>query len=108
MHQSYPVTEGGKPLPRRGQRHRIPVDTDELSRGELRRDAAGMARAAQGSVHIDAVGPDVQPFNTFLQQYGDMMKFTHSPIASKDASNFSGVRFSASKAANSLASQISA
>ena len=56
----------------------------------------------------DAVGLNIQCLDALFQQHGNMMKFTHSPIASRDASSFSGVRFSDSKAANSLASQISA
>ena len=93
---------------RRFQRHVVPVNTDEPSGGELRGNAAGMPRAAQGSVHVNAVGLDGKPLDTFLQQHGNMMKFTHRPIASRDASSFSGVRFSRSKSANSFASQISA
>ena len=108
MHQLDPVTELRQPLPCRRQSHLIPVNADERSRGELCGDPTGVARAAQGAVHIDSFRLDVQPLDAFLQQDGNMMKFTHRPIASKDASSFSGVRFSFSNRANSAASQISA
>ena len=64
--------------------------------------------ATQGAVHISAIRLNIESFQTFVQKDGNMMKFRHNPMASKDASNFSGVRFSSSNAANSSASQISA
>ena len=108
MHQGHPVLIGCQPFSRSLQRHRVPVDADESAGGKPGRDLAGMACAAQGTVHINAVRLNMQSIQALAQQDGNMEKLTHRPIASRDASNFSGVRFSRSKAANSSASQISA
>ena len=54
------------------------------------------------------IRPDGQSLQALVQENRNMMEFIHRPMASKDASSFSGVRFSASKASNSSLSQISA
>ena len=99
VHQGDPVTVGCQPLGCGLQRLGIPVDADEPSGGEPGSDLAGVARTAQGAVHIDAVGLDIQCLDAFIQQNGNMIKFTHRPIASRDAKSFSGVRDSCSNAA---------
>ena len=108
MDQGHPVPKGLQPLARRRQGHRVPVNADESAGGQLFRNMIGVARAAQGAVHINSVRFNIQGLNTFVQEDGYMMKFAHSPIASKDANSFSGLRFSCSKVSNSAASQISA
>ena len=55
-----------------------------------------MSGAPKGTVHIDAVRTDRQCVDALVQKHGNMMELTHKPIASKDANNFSGVRFSSS------------
>ena len=106
--QGHPVPKGLQPLSRRRQSHRVPVNADQSSGGQLFRNMIGVARTAQGAVHINSVRPDIQSLNALVQEDGYMMKFAHSPIASKDANSFSGLRFSCSKVSNSAASQISA
>ena len=65
--------------------------------------------AAEQIYNTEGMGRQKMEYvQAFLQQDGYMVKVTHSPIASKEASSFSGVRFSCSKAANSSAAQISA
>ena len=108
MDQRHPVCKGRQPLSGSLQCHRVPVDADEPTGGQPFGDMIGVARTAQGAVHIDTVRLDIQALNAFIQEDGNMMKFAHSPIASKDAKSFSGVRFSSSNFRNSSASQISA
>ena len=108
MDQLHPVPEGGQPLPGGGQGHIIPVDADEFSRSEPGGDLVRMPGAAQGPIHINTLRADIQAVDALPEHHGNMMKFAHSRIASKDASSFSGVRFSCSKALNSASSQISA
>ena len=108
MDQCDPILIRRKPFPGCLQCHLITVDADEPAGGEAGSDLEGMSGSAKGAVYINAIGADVQAVDTFLQQHGNMMKFTHRPMASKDASSFSGVRFSISKRLNSSASQISA
>ena len=97
-----------QPLSGGGQSHRIPIDADQTAGGQVLRNMAGVTGTAQGTVHINALRLDVQPLDALLQKHRNVMKFAHSPIASKDASSFSGVRFSCSKRLNSSVSQISA
>ena len=96
MDQGDPVSIGGQPLPCRLQRNRVPVDADEAAGGQTLCDLAGMACTAQGAVHINSVGLDDQALDTLVQKDGNMIKFTHKPIASRAASSLSGDRFSAS------------
>jgi len=76
-------------------------------------------KAAKLKSELGAVCSDKGPYfdgpgDRYVQLFehgvilGNMKKLTHRPIASREASSFSGVRFSVSKAANSPASQISA
>ena len=87
---------------------RVPVDADEPSGGQPLCDLTGVARATQCAIDINAIGANIQTVQAFLQQNGNVKKLTHRPIASREASSFSGVRFSSSNRANSSASQISA
>ena len=108
VNQLHAVSKWPQPRSCRLQSHGIPVDSDEGTGGQQRGNPAGMPSSTQSSVHIDSIRTNIQLPDALLQKHGYMMKFAHSPIASRDASSFSGVRFSASKRSNSPASQISA
>ena len=53
---------------------------------------------SQNLLSYAGIDRDVQGLDALVQQDGNMMKFTHNPIASKEASSFSGLRFSFSNA----------
>ena len=52
----------------------IGIDRDPVALKAAGERLAGVARTAQGTVHIDAVGFDIQAFQTFVQKYTYMMK----------------------------------
>ena len=68
----------------------IAVDADELSGREARGDLLGVAAHAERTVDIDAVRPDVQIFNTLVQQHGDMQGVHQKSNSSITAAMFSG------------------
>ena len=108
MNQGHPVPKGRQALACRRQGGFVPVNADEMPGGEPSGNLVRVPAAAQGAVHIDAVRANVQGIYAVRQQHGNMMKCTHRPIASREASSFSGLRFSSSNRANSAPSQISA
>jgi len=54
----------------RGYRHVIAIQGNQLPRAaQPRQNRAAMSTAAEGSIHVDAVGLDAQCLNRFLKQY---------------------------------------
>jgi hypothetical protein len=54
----------------RGNRHGIAIQSDQLSRAaEPRQNRPAVSAAAEGSIHVDAIGLDAQGFDRFLKQY---------------------------------------
>ena len=63
-----------------GQRLRVAVEADEPPGLQPLGDGQRMTAAAGGGVGIDAIGPDVQRFDTFRAEHGNMLEFHgHTP-----------------------------
>ena len=67
------------------------VSSDQAPRGEAHCDLRRVPAQAERSVQIDPVRPDIQIFNTFVQQHGYMTRLCHQKSSSSiTAAMFSG------------------
>ena len=74
----HPILIGLQPFRCCLQGDGISVDADEPTGGQPLCDLPAVAGPTQGAVHIDAVGFDVQSFDTLVQQDRAMGKFNSS------------------------------
>ena len=69
VHQRHMIQIITQPLPGGGDGRFVPVDADETAGGQAAGDLQRVARPAQRTVHVHAVGPDAERVQTFLQQH---------------------------------------
>ena len=69
VHQRHTIQIVTQPLPGGGDGRFVPVDADEAAGGQAAGDLQRVARPAQRTVHVHAVGPDAERIQTFLQQH---------------------------------------
>ena len=73
--QGHPVHQALQPPGGRIQGGLVPVDADEPPGGEPPGNLPGVARPAQGGVHIDPGGVDIQSVDALLKQHRLVGKF---------------------------------
>ena len=68
FHQHQSLAESFKAALRPCQRHRVPVDAQELAATQALEDRFGVPSASQGCVNVYAFGSNIQELNRFRQQ----------------------------------------
>ena len=69
VHQRHMIQIITQPLLGGGDGRFVPVDADETAGGQAAGDLQRVARPAQRTVHVHAVGPDAERVQAFLQQH---------------------------------------